>query len=129
MTLKQRKILYYLSYEILLFVILVNNLILTIAHKETLVSIQRIVASIMICGSLLIIIFSNIGFTVECPAKITKTRKILLSLAWAFAGFVVFSRFGLISIREFWAILALCGSLPHFVLELVLYLKGDLEIK
>lgn len=129
MTIRQRKIIHYLSYEILLFAISFSNLSLTFVQLEPLSSVLKIVGSILIIGSLLVVLFFSTNFYICAPANILKIRNIIYSAAWAFSGVAIFSVRNFIPFDKFWAILAVLCCLLHYVLELVLYLKGNLKIE
>ena len=129
MTTRQKKIISYLSFEGLLIVILISNIILTFECFESIRLIARIVKCVLITLFLSFIIFLPNDFHVCSSSKIYKVRKYIYALSWALIALTIISRLNILPYFRIWVIIAMIPTSLHFILELILYFKGDLKIE
>lgn len=129
MTTRQKHIISYLSYEGFLFVILISNIILTFDYFESIRLIARVVKCVLITLFLSFIVFFSNDYRAYSSTKINKVRKFIYALSWALTALTIVSRLNIIPYFRIWVIIAMIPTSLHFILELILYLKGDLKIE
>ena len=121
-----KKIAFYLSIEVLMLTMIISLILSTCSATE---NFRRIIGFLSSIPFIVFLILYRVDYDVRVPEKVCKFRKTIYNLSLALLGVAILSRFASVPYSQVWTFLALPPTLLHFVLEIVLYLKGDLKIE